>query len=329
MIEYFLGRRTQFSYAIEDVIYGTPNTATTWAWLGLAQKVTPSDKFDIKEIDTMDDVDTRNPTDHEVMVKRYGGTISFLPQYMRHLVLPFGDAVDTKTGAEAPYTHTILTTANTLPSFGIQVGYQHTSPFGIRYDGAVANTYEIGSTKGDWVRSTLGFVAKTATKITSFKAYQSSATPLKKYTASAKRPFRHSDTTVTIDGVDYTVALNQWRLTMDNQVVAEPHDDDTISEPIPGLRKWSASFDVNMSSSALWDLKELGTKIAGVTKVVLARTAGTDDVTYTLNDPIIEVLNPPFDVTQGLVNASLSVMCTSISPVVRDDLSIDYDTVCA
>ena len=326
MTEFFLGRRTQFSYAVESS-YGTANTATTWAWLGQVQKVSPTDKFDIKELDAMDDVDSRNPTAHDVLVKRYGGTISFLPQYMRHLVLPFGDASDTKAGT-SPITHTIAAT-NTLPSFGIQVGFQHSSPFGIRYDGCVANTYEIGSTKGDYVRSTIGFIAKDATKITSFKSYQASVTSLKKYTSAQIRPFRHSDTTATINGVDYSTVLNQWRLTMDNQVVAEPHDEDTISEPIPTLRKWTGSFDVNMSSSALWDLKELATKVAGTTKVVLARASGSDEVAFTLNDPTIEVLNPPFDVTQGLVNVSLSVVATSISPIVKDPIDVDYDTVCA
>jgi hypothetical protein len=325
MTEFYLGRRTQFSYAIEVGAYGTANPASTWAWLGQVQKVSPTDKFDIKELDAMDDVDTRNPTAHDVLVKRYGGTVSFLPQHMRHLVLPFGDNSDSKTGT-TPTTHTITAT-NTLPHFGMQVGYQHTSPFGIRYDGAVANTYEIGSTKGDWVRSTIGFVAKTATKITSFKSYQASATPLKKYTSAQVRPFRHSDVTATINNIDYSVALNQWRLTMDNQVVAEPHDEDTISEPVPTLRKWTGSFDVNMSSSALWDLKELATKIANTTKIVIARSSGSDEVAFTFNDPTIEVLNPPFDVTQGLVNASLSVVATSISPIVKDSLDVDFDTV--
>ena len=104
MTEFFLGRRTQFNYAIEDVAYGTPNTATTWAWLGQVEKVTPSDAKDIKDIVAMDDVDERDVAGHDILVKRYGNTILFKPQHMRHLVLPFGDAVDTPTGA---YIHTI------------------------------------------------------------------------------------------------------------------------------------------------------------------------------------------------------------------------------
>lgn len=327
MTEYFLGRRTYFSYAVETGAYGTANSASTWAWIGYTQKVTPSDRFDVKEIDAMDDVDTRDPAGHDILVKRYNGTISFLPQYMRHIVLPFGDAADSKAGT-APTTHTISAT-NTLPSFGMQVGFHHTSDFGIRYDGAVANTYEIGSTKGDWIRCTLGFIAKTATKITSFKSYQASVGTLKKYTKTQKRPFRHSDVIATINGVDYSGALNQWRMSLTNNLVAEPHDEDTISEPIPALRKWTASFDVNMSSSALWDLKELATEIAGTTKVVIARSSGSDEAAFTLNNPVIEVLNPPFDIAQGLVNATLSIVATSISPIIKDNLDVDYDTVCA
>lgn len=327
-MEFFTGRRTQFNYAIEDVAYGTPNTATTWAWMGMIQKFTPSDRFEIRELDAMDDVDNRDPTDHDVLVKRYGGSLEFLPQNMRHLVLAYGDGADTKTGTAPAITHTIAT-KGFLSSFGIEVGFQHTSKFGIRYDGCVMNKYEIGSTKGDHVRCTADVIAKTGTKITSFKDYQASVTTLKKYTATQMRPFRHSDVTATINGVDYSYALNSWRLSMDNGSVAEPHDAVTISEPIPGLRKWSASFDLNLSVSTLWDLKETATKISGDTKVVIARTASTDDVTFTLNDPIIEVMNPPFDVKQGLVNATLSILCTSITPVVHDTLDVDYDDVCA
>lgn len=324
MTEYFLGRRTQFNYAIEDVAYGTPNTADTFAWLGQVQKFTPDDKLDIRELDAMDDTDTRNPTTHDVLVKRYGGTLAFLPQHMRHLILPLGP--DTfGAGAGPTYEHTIVP-GNTLPSFGFEVGFQHTTDFGIRYDGAVAKTYEIGSTKGDWVRCTMGIVAKTGTKITSYKSYQAASLALKQYTKAQLRPFRHSDITLTINSIEYQVALNTWRLSLDNQVVAEPHDDDTISEPIPGLRKWSASFDVNMASSALWDLKEAA--VATTISVEIAKSAA-DKVVLTLDNPTIESLNPPFDVTAGLVNVTLPVVCTSITPVITDAIDVDYDTVCA
>lgn len=320
-IEYFLGRRTQFSYAIEDVAYGTANDAVTWAWLGDVQKFTPNDRFDIKEFDAMDDVDSRNPTEHAIMVKRYGGSIEFFPQHMRHLVLPFGVACDTYTTV-----HTLVP-KDTLPSFGMQVGFHHTTDFGIQYDGCVVNKYEIGSTKGDFVRCTADIVAKVGAKITAFKAYQATSMALKKYTVAQLRPLRHSDVAVTIGDVVYSGALNSWRLSMDNGNVAEPHNADTINEPIPGLRKWSASFDINMASSALWDLKETAAEI-GTTTVVITRTAG-DDVTFTLNDPVIEVLNPPFDISAGLVNVTLSILCTSVSTVVDDAVDVDYDTVCA
>lgn len=323
MTEYFLGRRTQFNYAIEGVAYGTPNTAATFAWLGQVEKVTPDDSKDIKDIVAMDDTDTRDVSGHDILVKRYGNTISFKPQHMRHLVLPFGNT-DVMTGT-SPYVHTIGLGANVLPSFGMQVGFQHTSPFGIRYDGCVCKTYEIGSTKGDFVRCAMSTVAKTATKITSFKSYQATSLALKKYTNTQLRPFRHSDVSAVLGGVDYSGALNQWRISMDNGLVAEPHDDDTISEPIPGLRIWSGSLDINMASSTVWDLVEAA---ATTTLVITLQKTSSDKVVFTVNDPILEVANPPFDVTQGLVNVSIPFKATSISPVVTDAISVDYDTVC-
>lgn len=325
MTEYFLGRRTQFGHAIEGVSYGTPNPAPTWAWLGQVEKVTPSDAKDIKDILAMDDIDERDVAGHDILVKRYGNTISFKPQHFRHLILPYGDAVDTIAGTD-PYTHTISTGAMTLPSFGMEVGFKHTSPFGIQYDGCVCKTYEIGSTQGDFVRCTMGVVAKDANKITSFSSYQSTSLALKKYTNAQLRPFKHSDVSIVLGGVEYKTALKQWRMSMDNGVVAEPHDEDTISEPIPGLRIWSGSLDINMSSSAVWDLVEAAT---ATTLVITLEKSANDKVVFTVNNPTLEVANPPFDITQGLVNVQIPWKATSISPVVTDAIDVDYDTICA
>jgi len=325
MTEYFLGRRTQFNYAIENVAYGTPNTASTWAWLGQVEKVTPSDSKDIKEILAMDDVDERDVAGHDILVRRYGNTISFKPQHFRHLILPYGVAVDTMTGT-GPYTHTISKAANILSSFGLQVGFQHSSPFGIRYNGCVCGTYEIGSTQGDFVRATMGVTAKTATKITAFKAYQSTSLALKKYSNTQLRPFRHSDVSIILGGVEYKTTLKQWRMSMDNGLVSEPHDDDMITEPIPGLRTWSGSLDINMSSSAVWDLVEAATES---TLIITLQKSASDKVVFTVNNPILEVANPPFDVTQGLVSIQIPWKATSVSPVITDSINVDYDTVCA
>lgn len=325
MTEYFIGPRTQANYAIEDVDYGTPNTATTWGWLGIVEKIMPADDKEVKAILGMDDVDSRDVLGHDILVNKYGNTVTFKPQHFRHLVLPYGDAVDTHTGTDT-ITHTIALTAKTLPSFGMEVGFQHTSPFGIRYDGNVCNTYEIGSSKGDYVRSIMGLIAKDGTKITSYKAYQSSVVTLKKYTTAQLAPFRHQHVSIELNSVEYKTALNQWRLSLDNDCLAEPHDEDTISEPIPGLRKWSGSLDINMSTSAAWDLSKAG---VATTIVVTLTKSATDKVVFTVNNPVLGAVNPPFDVTSGVVNVSIPFKADSITPVVTDTLDVDYDTVCA
>lgn len=323
-MEFFLGKRSYFSYAIEDVAYATANTAVTWAWIGAVQKWTPSNEKNIKPLSSLDVDNGRDVSGHDILTKKNGGVLEFYPQHFRHLIIPFGINSDS-FAAGAPDVHTI-TGQNTLHSIGMQSGFHHTSPFGIQYTGGVCRKYEIGSSQGDYVRCTMDMAAKDTSKITSFKAFQASAEGLTKYAETVRPPFMHHHVSVLLNSVEYKAELNQWRLSVDNQLVEEYHDSETISEPIPGIRKCEASLNLNLKSSVVWDLAETD---ALTTAVITIEKTANDKAVFTLNNPLLGSINPPHNIEDSVVKVNLPISCTSVSPVISDDISVDYDTPCA
>jgi len=81
--EYFIGRRSVFSYAVEDSSYGTANTATTHAWPGFVQKWTDSDSQTLEPLNPMDTTDSATVGQYYPMVPSFGGTMEMLVQHMR------------------------------------------------------------------------------------------------------------------------------------------------------------------------------------------------------------------------------------------------------
>lgn len=323
MVEMFLGKRSTFNIAIEPS-YATINAGATAAWLGAVQKWTPSNEKNIKPLSSLDVDGGRDVSGHDILTTKNGGVVEFYPQHFRHLVFPFGVNSDSYVGG-TPDVHTI-TGQNTLHSVAIQAGYHHTSSFGIQYLGGVCRKYEIGSSQGDYVKCTMDMVAKTTSKITTFKGFQASAEHVKKYTEVIRPPFMHHHVSVLLNSVEYKTELNQWRLSIDNQLVEENHDAPTISEPIPGIRKCEASLNLNLKSSVIWDLAELD---AVTTAVITITKSATDKAVFTLNNPVLGSINPPQNVEDSVVKVNVPISCTSISPVITDDISVDYDTPCA
>jgi len=328
--EYFLGRRSVFNYAVEDVSYGTKNTATTWAWPGLVQKWTPGpDSQTLEPLDPMDGVDERTVGEYYPTVPKFGGTIEMLVQHMRFTMLCMG-MTDTITGAGDPYTHT-MSLDNVMQSMSFQTGHLHTGTnFGKEYTGLVCGKGDFAFTKGDWMRFNADFVAQNAVKITSYNSYQAAASGLKKYTSSDIRPYRSSDLTLKINDVDICADVTQARLGFDNQLQVDEGmcqaAGELIAEPAPQVQLWDAGITVKMHESALWDLFKAGATVSNCSFKV---TNGTHSITWTLNGVKVEKASEPIDITQGLVIQDIALKVTSVDIVELAETSVDYDVVCA
>ena len=327
--EYFLGRRSVFNYAVEDVAYGTKNTATTFAWPGFVQKFTTSDNQELFELNPMDGVDARTVGEYYPMVPKFGNTLEMFVQHMRFPMLCMG-MTDTKTGAADPYTHTFVQ-ADALQSMSFQAGHLHsTTDFGKEIVGVVCNKGDFNFGKGDWMRFSADFVAQNATKITSYKSYQAASESLKKHTAAIIRPYKSSDLTLKINDVDISPYLTQARLGFDNQLqVDEAMDTATgelIAQPAPQVQKWDAGITVKMKDAAIWDLFKAG---ATVSNCSLKVTNGTNNITWTLSGVKVKTANEPIDITGGIAVQDVALNITSVAIVEDAAIDADYDDVCA
>jgi len=322
----FLGKRTAHSYALENVEYGTANTATKWSWLGIVQSITPNSRSEVLAINGMDSsTDSRNVSDYIETLRTYGCTVEFLLQHCRPLILAWGS--DTKAGSD-PYTHTITET-NTLPSFSLNFGYQHTTDHAIDYTGCVVNRMDIACTKGEFVKCTAEIIAQNGTDH-AFRSYQTGAA-MKKYPTvgtGSIRPYAYSDADITINGTTYE-DVDTVKMSINNNLLSEPVLDGTndkrISEPIPQLREYEAAMTIRMSTDSLYDLWEDGVYI-GTDPTITFQRSINDKVVFTLEDAQLESAISPFNISEGIVLVELPMKVKKISPVETNSLDVDYDT---
>jgi hypothetical protein len=327
--EYFLGRRSVFNYAVENVAYGTKNTATTYAWPGLVQKFTDSDAQTLEPLNPMDGVDVNTVGEYYPMVPKFGGTMEMLVQHMRFPMLCMG-MTDTMTGSADPYTHTFAQ-ADVMQSMSFQAGHLHnTTDFGKEYTGIMCNKGDFVFTKGDWMRYNADFVAQNAVKITSYKSYQAAASGLKKYTSANIRPYKSSDITLKVNDVDISPYITQARLGFDNQLQVDESMDtavgELIAQPAPQVKLWDAGITVKMSNASIWDLFKAGSTVSNCSVKV---TNGTHSITWTLSGVKVEKASEPIDITQGIVIQDVALKVTSVVIVDVAETSVDYDDVCA
>lgn len=323
--EMFLGRKSAFLYADEDVTYGTKNTATTWSWPGYVQKWSPTDNVDLFELNEMDGTDTRNVSEHYPMLYKYGGTLEHFLQHMRFPARGFG--TDTVTGAGPTYTHTLAQSTSTLQPFSMQIGHVAGTNFGKEYTGCTIGKTDINFPKGGFVTCVHNIVAQNAVAISAYKSYQASVDSLKKYTASAIRPYKSSDATFKLNNIDIGPFVTQARLSWDNDLSIEPAMDtntgDLITEPVPQVQKVDAGLTVRMSAGTYWNMFKAGVDVPNCS---FKLTNGTSSITFTLGGVKLPSANDDVDITQGIVVQDVPIKATSVTIVEVNGITTDYDT---
>jgi hypothetical protein len=325
LTEFFLGKRARHGYAVEAA-YGTANPATTYSWMGIIQSISPTSKSELFQINAMDDTDSRNVSEYIETLRTYTGSVEFLVQHCRPLLLGYG--TDTLTGSD-PYVHTFIE-GNELKSFTFNFGYQHTTDHAIDYTGCVVNRMDIGCSKGEFMKCTFDFVAQKGVDH-AFRSYQT-GDACKEYPtvgAGAIRPFMYSDAEVEINGVSYSPET--IRMTINNNLLSEPVLNTTntqrIAEPIPQLREYEASMTLKMATDDLYDLWETGTYAGTDPTITFTRTAVNDFVEFTLEDAVLESAISPYNINDGIVIVELPFKVKKIGIVETNAINVDYDTV--
>lgn len=322
MVEYFLGKRSRHSYAIDDVTYGVVNDALTWSSLGVVQSIIPNSKSELMQINSMDDSNTRNVNDYYESIRTYGATVELLLQHCRPLALAWGS--DAYVGG-VPDTH-VITEEDTLPSFGLNFGYGHTLPHAVDYAGCVVNKMDIACAKGEFVKCSMDLVAQDSADH-AFRTYQSGA-GLKHYPvtgAGAIMPYQYSDAVVELNDTVFSEVQNV-RLTINNNLLSEPvldrSNDNRISEPVPQLREYDASITLKMATDDLYDLWD-GSAMTH-NPVIKFQRAADDYIEFELVKATLESAISPYNISEGVVIVELPMKVEQIVPTEYNDISVDY-----
>lgn len=326
MVEYFLGKRTRFSYARETA-YGTAAAATTWSYIPV-QSWTPSSKSEVMPISTLDSTDSRNVDAYIETLRTIGGSLEGLVQHFRFLAMAWGK--DTKSGAASPWTHTIGE-VDDIPSFCMNVAYQHTTDHAIDITGCKINKLDLSCAKGEFLKFTAEIIGQKSADH-AVRSYQS-LDAMKYYPSIGSghiTPYAYNNVEIEINGVNYA-AVDSVKMSINNNLLAEPTLDSSnskrIAEPIPQVREYDAAFTVRMATGDLYDLWDAGAEIGTDPTVVFTRTAVSDLITFTLEDCVLESAISPYNITEGVVLVELPMKVRKISVVEINTMDVDYDAV--
>ena len=317
----FLGKRTRFSYA-REAAYGTANPATTWSYIPV-QSFTPNSKSEVIPISTLDSTDSRNVDAYFETLRTIGGSLEGLVQHFRFLTMAWG------SDANVTGTHTIGE-LDDIPSFSMNVAYQHMTPHAIDITGCKINRLDLSCTKGEFLKFTAEIIGQKSADH-AVRSYQSLAA-MKYYPtigSGAILPYHYSHAEIEINGVNYS-EVDTIKMSINNNLLAEPVLDSSntkrISEPIPQIREYEAAFTIKMKNDDLYDLWDAGAEIGTDPTVTFARTSPTDQIAFTLEDCVMESAISPYNITEGVVLVELPIKVRKISVIETGALDVDYDT---
>jgi len=325
MVEFYLGKRTRFSYA-HEVTYGiVPVSETAWGYIPV-DSVTPSSKSELTQINTLDSTDSRNVDNYFESLRRYGASVEGLVQHFRFCTMAWGMDND----VYAAETHTISET-NDIQPFTMNFGYQNSSSPGImEYAGCKINKLDFSCTKGEFLKFTADVVSQKATTDPTWKTPNTYSSGRKQYTMDELLPYHYSHVDIELNNVGYC-ETDAIKMSINNNLLNEPvlcsANEKRISEPIPQLREYDASATIRMDDMALYDLWETGTKFTNdpVVTFTRQRDGNTDILTFTLANTTLESAISPLKISEGIVLVELPMKVEQINVTEETNLILgDY-----
>ena len=326
MVEFYLGKRTRFSYAHED-IYGTVTTSGAgWGYIPV-ESVTPSSKSEIVQINTLDSSDagdSRNVDDYFESLRRYGLSVEGLIQHFRFCAMAWGENND----VYAADTHTI-SESNDVQPFSTNFGYQHSVNPGImEYLGCKINKLDFACTKGEFLKFTAEIVAQKATSGPLWKSPTSYTDGRKQYSMDDLLPYHYSHIDIELNNVGYC-ETDAIKMSINNNLLSEPvlcsANEKRIAEPVPQLREYDASATIRIDNIALYDLWETGTKFTNDPVITFTRDRGAGDVdvlTFTLVNTTLESAISPLKISDGIVLVELPMKVEQINVTEETNLIV-------
>ena len=322
MTEYYLGKKSRFSYAREST-YGEANSATTWSYAPI-QNFAPSSKSEIIPISTLNASNSRNVDTYFETLRAIGGSLTGIVQHFRFCMMAWGS--DTNVAGE----HTIGE-LDDIPSFSMNLAYQHTTNHAIDITGCKINKLDLTCTKNEFLKFSADIVGQKSADH-AVRSYQSLES-MKYYPSVGSGsilPYHYANADIEINNIAYP-ATDSVRMSINNNLLSEPtlnsDNDKRVAESIPQIREYEASFTIRMATDDLYDLWDAGAEITNDPTISFVRTAGSDQIVFTLEDSILESAISPYNIGEGVVLVELPMKVKKISVVENNSLNVDYDAI--
>lgn len=217
--------------------------------------------------------------------------------------------------AGTPATHT-LSGAATIPSICIEAVYAGANRFLRYYRGCKIDSLDIEAVDGAEVRATVALQAARSAKSTNTASTISSVTTT---------PFMYHQGCVTIDGYGtYDIATFKWSVknNLKPRFLIKCNGEGKYAGIIvEGKRDYEITASVIIPDAATYNTKLYDTLLAGTTfttTIVLARAAGTDDMTLTASNCTLRAAPHSIPEVGEAVEVSLTIKPRSCVWVVRD-----------
>ncbi|MEM2257821.1 MAG: phage tail tube protein [Candidatus Caldarchaeum sp.] len=221
----------------EETTYGTPPANVT-GWIGLVQTFNGGVEQASEYVAALDAERKKRPMIHGLDVSP---SFEYYVQNARFFKYAFGSVTNTGTG---PYTHTITISPDyALPSVTLLEHRLGTPVHGYQYAGCRVETLELSWDVDGFLTASINCIAKSAQKVTT----------LPNITPDGAEPFKASQKTVTINGVqnDYVVSGS---VSITNNHAKYPRSGDWIVGTTAGRVDFDATLDVYYIDASLMDL---------------------------------------------------------------------------
>ena len=337
--EFFLGRKSQISYA-REIDSGVESYADSDGMDNLDAAFSGGMYMGHNVVHSINDTTllterytngtTREAVGHYSPMKRYANNLTFDVTHWWPLYYALGKCTttdDTPSGYETHVFDTMET--DYLPSFVLEHIHKAGTPEIRNYLGCTVNKLTLTGSKGDPIKASVDYIAQSVKKDASAQTVVDIATdPYLTTESSLLFDFANGGAATSLSAETH---VDNWELTIDNNLYAEPTcagaTAKQIARPKPQQLNYTLTWTMPMTDDDEYDAFDVGTEFAA--QLYVLRHVTNDYLKLTLEEGTIESAPDPIDSSSGLkfqtCKAKMSILdATGANNTAIDTHSDDY-----
>ena len=332
--EYFLGRKSQLSFAREvdtaaesyadsDGMDNADGSFTGGMYVGHNAVHTVNDSTLLTERFTNNT--TREAVSFYSPLKRYANNLTFDVTAWWFLYYTLGTCTTSDdTPSSGKYTHAFdHVETDLLPSFVLEHVHKAGTPEIRNYLGCTVNKLTLTGNKADPIKASLDYIAQSVKTDASVETV-SNLTQVPYVTTESSLLFDFANSGAYTTGTAEPTVDN-WRLTIDNNLYAEPtctgSATKVIARPKPQQLNYKLEWTMPMTDDDEYDAFNAGTEFA--VQLYVARDATNDYLKLTFEEGVIESAPDPIDSSQGLKMQTCSAMLGQLDATAGNRTAVD------